>query len=77
MFDPNLLTEDNKNIILSKFKPVSLRKIENYNKEFQKSDRVQFDKAILEAYGFRIEILPKLYDLMLKIITNRIEMKNR
>jgi hypothetical protein len=78
MFDPNLLTEDSKSKILNKFEFLRQRRIENYDKEFvSKPDRVEFDKTVLKAYGFKVEVLPKLYDLMMKIVTNRVEMKNK
>lgn len=77
IFDPNLLSEAAKNKILNKFKALSQREIENYDKEFQKKDRIEFDKVILQTYGFKTDILPKLYELMIKTINNRVEMKNK
>lgn len=78
MFNPSFLTENSKKAILDKFELLRQRNIQDYDIEFgSKPDRIEFDKAILEAYGFESDILPKLYDLMIKTVANRVEMKNK
>jgi len=77
MFDPNLLTDKQKEDILEKFEPLSKRQIQNYEAEYQQKDRIAFDKEVLTAYGFKTDILPKLYSLLTETMRNRVEMKNR
>ena len=77
IFNPNLLSSKDKKEILDKFEPLSKRQIENYNVEFSKADRISFDKAILKGYGYEMNILPRLYQLLIDTMNNRIEMKNR
>jgi hypothetical protein len=38
---------------------------------------VEFDTAILKAYGYKPSILPRLYELLIETIENRVELKNR
>lgn len=77
MFDPNLLTEKQKESILSKFETLSKRQIQDYENEYKQKDRIAFDEEILKAYGFKTDILTQLYSLLTETIRNRVEMKNR
>lgn len=77
MLDPSLLSESQKKNILSKFVPLSKRQIQDYENEYQQKDRIKFDEEILNAYGFKADILPQLYSLLTETIRNRVEMKNR
>ncbi len=77
MLNPSFLSEQSKKEIIKKFRKLSKRQIQDYNKEFSKPDRIAFDKAVLKAFGIDPKILPSLYTLMINTIKNRIEMKNR
>lgn len=77
ILNPSFLRPQDKIDILKKFKSLSKRPIENYDKEFSKTDRIAFDKAILKAYGINQKFLPRLYGLFVNTVNNRIEMKNR
>ena len=77
MLNPSLLSKKRKDDIIAKFTPLSIREIEQYDKEFQKKDRVEFDEAVLNAYGHSPSILPRLYELLIETIENRVDMKNR
>lgn len=77
ILNSNLLNRQDKKEILNKFKPLANRQIENYDKEFSKPDRMNFDKAVLKAFGYEIKILPRLYSLLINTVNNRVEMKNR
>ncbi len=77
ILDPNLLSIEQKENILKKFKPLSTREIKNYNVEYQQEDRIKFDEEVLKAYGLKTDILPQLYELLTETIRNRVEMKNR
>jgi len=77
VLDPNLLSDNQKINILSKFEPLSKRQIQDYENEYTQKDRIAFDEEILKAYGFKTDILPQLYSLLTETIRNRVEMKNR
>lgn len=77
IFDPNLLSDKQKEYILGKFETLSKRQIQDYENEYQQKDRIAFDEAILKAYGFKTDILTQLYSLLTETIRNRVEMKNR
>lgn len=77
MFDPSLLSDKQKEYILSKFEVLNKRQIQDYENEYQQKDRIAFDEEILKAYGFKTDILPQLYSLLTETIRNRVEMKNR
>lgn len=77
ILNPNLLTKKQKDLIISKFKPLTKRKISNYNVELQSKDRIDFDKTVLKCFGYNENLIELLYSLLKDKITNRIEMKNR
>ncbi len=77
IFDPNLLTDKQKENILSKFETLSKRQIQDYENEYKQKDRIAFDEEVLKAFGFKTDILPQLYSLLTETIRNRVEMKNR
>lgn len=77
ILNPALLTPKSREEILAKFTPLSIRAIEQYDKEFKKEDRIAFDQTILNAFGYDIAILPELYNLIIETINNRVDMKNR
>jgi hypothetical protein len=77
IFDPNLLTDKQKESILAKFETLSKRQIQDYENEYKQKDRIAFDEEILKAYGFKTDILPQMYSLLTETIRNRVEMKNR
>ena len=77
ILNPNLLTNEQKEEILNKFRVLSTREIQKYDTEYRQDDRIAFDEEILNAFGFDIGILPQLYELLTETIRNRVEMKNR
>jgi hypothetical protein len=77
IFDPALLSPKQKQEIINKFEPLSKRTIENYNIEFTRTDRIAFDKTILSIFGYNIDILNDLYNVLVQSINNRVDMKNR
>lgn len=77
ILNPALLDSKGKKDILKKFEILSKRVIQDYSTESKNKDRIEFDKAILKAFGFNVNILPKLYELLNETIHNRVEMKNK
>lgn len=77
MFDASLLSDKQKENIISKFEILSKRQIQDYENEYKQKDRIAFDEEVLKAYGFKTDILSHLYSLLTETIRNRVEMKNR
>ena len=77
IFDPSLLSDEQKENILAKFDTLNKRQIQDYENEYKQKDRIAFDEEILKAYGFKTDILSQLYSLLTETIRNRVEMKNR
>lgn len=77
IFDPSLLSDKQAKDISSKFDILSKRQIQDYENEYKQKDRIEFDEAVLKAYGFKTDILPHMYSLLIETICNRVEMKNR
>ena len=77
ILNPNLLTKEQTDLIISKFKPLTDRIINNYDIELQSEDRIDFDKTVLQCFGYDTNLINLLYKLLSDKITNRIEMKNR
>jgi hypothetical protein len=71
------LSAEAKDSILKAFRPLAKRPIQNYDTEYQQPDRVLFDQTVLSEFGYDITILPKLYEIIINTIRNRIEMKDR
>jgi hypothetical protein len=77
ILNPALLEKKEKSDIIAKFTILSTRKMEQYDKEFKLQDRIKFDTAILKGYGYKPSLLPRLYELLIETVGNRVEMKNR
>lgn len=77
ILNPDLLPAEAKDCILKAFRPLAKRPIKNYDTEYQQADRVLFDQTVLSEFGYDVAILPKLYEIMVGTIRNRIEMKDR
>ncbi len=77
MLDPSLLSDKQKESILSKFETLSKRQIQDYENEYKQKDRIAFDEEVLKSFGFKTAILYHLYSLLTETIRNRVEMKNR
>ncbi len=77
MLNPKLLSDKQKENILSKFETLSKRQIQDYENEYKQKDRIAFDEEVLKAYGFKTDILKYLYLLLIETVRNRVEMKHR
>jgi len=77
MFDPALLSQDAKERIIHAFEPVANRSVSSFRDEFTSQDRKHFDEVVLAEFGFETDYVPKLYSILIQIITDRIEMKDR
>lgn len=77
ILNPDLLSEISKKKIIDAFQPLKTRVINDYTDEIKFSDRQNFDRAIFEAYGFDLELLPLIYNLVCSSIEERVSMKDR
>lgn len=77
ILNPESLGKKQVDKILSPFKSLCEREINDFEEEYQEKDRIAFDQEVIKAYGFKTDILPKLYSLLTETIRNRVEMKNR
>jgi hypothetical protein len=77
ILNPSFLNDKQKQNIINKFTILSKRKIQNFTTEYTNTDRIEFDKAVLTAFGFNIASLQQLYSLLTNTIRNRVEMKDR
>ena len=68
LLNPSLITEENKTLILEKFKPLKTRVIGTIYEELTKPERVEFDRAVLRAYGISDDVLPSLYELLVSSV---------
>jgi hypothetical protein len=77
MLNPELLKEAQKEEILKKFRAIENRPVEDFTTEFTRKDRIDFDKTVLKAFGYKENLLPQLYEILTETATNRVEMKDR
>lgn len=77
VLNPTLLNQKEKDNIIAKFTVLSTRKMEPYDKEFKLKERIEFDTAVLKAFGHNPNLLSPMYELLITTIKNRVEMKNR
>lgn len=77
ILNPALLDLNSKQRIIEAFIPVSERNQLDYDQEFAQADRKNYDEVVFREFGFDIEFIPKLYELLCQTMTDRIEMKNR
>ncbi|MDR3669179.1 MAG: N-6 DNA methylase [Ignavibacteriaceae bacterium] len=77
ILNPALLSDEAKERIITAFNTLAIRNVQNYDIEYQQVDRIQFDNTVLHEFGYEINILPRLYDILTQSIRDRIEMKDR
>jgi|APSaa5957512622_1039677.scaffolds.fasta_scaffold00914_20 hypothetical protein len=78
MLDPSLISKNEKKEIIKLFKKLAKRDLcENVRDEFLQKDRIKFDKKIFEAYKLEGKIMKKMYDLIINLVENRINLKNK
>lgn len=77
ILNPDLINNESRERIIEAFIPVSEREQLDYDQEFAQADRKNYDEVVFREFGFDIEFIPKLYELLCQTMTDRIEMKNR
>jgi hypothetical protein len=76
MLDPIKITPDHARKIKDAFKPLLDREALTVFKEFEKTDRLAFEDAILSAYGLQRH-RDELLDLVKNAVTERLEASER
>jgi type I restriction-modification system DNA methylase subunit len=77
MLNPSLLTNEGKQRIIKKFRPLSERAIKDYGEEMKSPDRIAFDQTVLREFGYAEHLLTGLYEILNETVANRVEMKNK
>lgn len=77
ILNPALLGPGSKQRILESFIPLAQRPIHDFDTEFSLPDRMLFDQTVLSEFGYSINILPSLYEMLIQSVRDRIEMKDR
>ena len=75
--NPDLLSGEQKLRIITAFEPIKQRKAGTIFDEIQMTDRVNFDKVILQSYGIEEEVLDNLYDILKSSVNDRVTMTDR
>lgn len=77
ILDPARLSSAQKASILDKFSAIEVREVKEIEDELNLADRKAFDEAIFEAYGLQKNLVKKVYDTLIKIVKDRVELKDR
>jgi hypothetical protein len=77
VLNPNKLTSLAKKQILTEFQLLKQREIGTVFEEIKKTDRINFDKTVLKAFGIDETILSSLYQILSSAVYDRVTMKER
>jgi hypothetical protein len=76
VLNPDSLTAQAKTQIITAFQPLKKRGIKTVFEETQKTDRINFDKTVLRAFGIDETILSSLYQILSSAVYDRVKMGN-
>lgn len=74
ILNPALLDDEMKRQIITAFRQLESREIKNISDEITMPDRQHFDKAVFNAYGFDLKLLPMVYNLLVSSVEERTKM---
>jgi len=77
VLNPEMLTFQDKKQILNAFRILKKREIGTVFEEIKKTDRINFDKTVLKAFGISETILSSFYQILSSAVYNRVTMKER
>jgi hypothetical protein len=77
VLNPDLLSVTSIREIKKAFQPLKLRAIKNIIEEVKQSDRINFDKTVLRAFGIDETILSGLYQILSSAVYDRVTMKEK
>ncbi len=75
--NPNLLDKRRKSEILQAFEPLRRREVMNIAEELTNTDRINFDRVVLKAFGIDAKLLDGIYRLLASSVTERVSLKNK
>ena len=75
--NPDLLNQNQKAEIIAAFEPISKRKIEKIFAEFDRQDRINFDKVVFRCFGIDDKVRKVIYDLLTEAVYNRVSLKDK
>jgi len=77
ILNPNVLTDEQENEILEAFNAISSREVYEIFEEINRQDRIDFDRTILRSFNIDETILPRLYDLLISLVLERVSLSDR
>jgi len=77
ILNPSLLSDSQKQEVLSAFRLLSNRKIETIFEEVKRQDRIDFDKIIFRVFGIDEKLLESVYSLLITSVDDRVSMQDR
>ncbi len=77
VFNPNLLSDEQRTEIITAFNPMKNRDIEVISKEVLCADRINFDKTILRCYGIDENVLAGIYSQLVSSVNDRVTMQDK
>ncbi len=75
--NPNLLDERQKRNILQAFAPLRRREVMDIAEELANTDRINFDRVVLKAFGIDTKLQDGIYRLLASSVAERISLKNK
>jgi hypothetical protein len=77
VLNPDLLSANSIKEIKKAFQPLKARAIKTIFEEIKQTDRINFDKTVLKAFGIDETILNNLYQILSSAVYDRVTMKER
>lgn len=77
ILDPDKLSKTSKDKILKAFNPLRKKPVKPILSELTTPERKEFDRTVLEAYGYDAALLKSIYSLLKSAVSERISMKTR
>jgi hypothetical protein len=77
VLNPDLLSANSIKEIKKAFQPLKARAIKTIFEEVKQTDRINFDKTILKAFGIDETILKILYQILSSAVNDRVTMKEK
>jgi hypothetical protein len=77
VLNPDLLSRNSVKEIKKAFQPLKARVIKTIYEEVKQTDRINFDKIVLKAFGIDETILNSLYQILSSAVYDRVMMKER
>ncbi|MEI6434290.1 MAG: N-6 DNA methylase [Bacteroidota bacterium] len=77
VLNPDLVSANSVKKIKKAFQPLKARAIKTIFEEVKQTDRINFDKTVLKAFGIDDMILKSLYQILSSAVNDRVTMKEK